>query len=91
MNPGGATPEHSQHPRLTEEDLELIALIALGFSNSDIAGRLNASEHEVKERVSGLLAKLELSERMELILYAYTDPNVKKRVLAITARGDSAA
>jgi DNA-binding NarL/FixJ family response regulator len=91
MNPGGATSQPSHFLQLAEQDTELTALIALGVSNCDIAGRLNISEQELKQRVSRLLAKLDLKERIELIFYAHTDPQIRKQVLALAAQGNSAA
>jgi DNA-binding NarL/FixJ family response regulator len=91
MNPGGATSQPSHSLQLSEQDTELIALIALGFSNCDIAGRLNISEEELKQGVSRLLAKLDLKERVELIFYAHTNPQLRKQVLALAAQRNSAA
>ena len=89
MNPGRGTSQPS-HPQLSEQDTELIALISLCFSNCDIGGRLHNSEEELKQRVSRLLGKLDLKERIELIFYAHTDPKLRKQVLALAAQGKSA-
>ena len=86
MNPGGATTESVQ---LSPQDTDLIALIALGFANHDIACQLNISGGELKQRISRLLAKLNLKQRVELILYAHTDPLVTNKMSVLTAQANS--
>ena len=86
MNPGGATTESVQ---LSPQDTDLITLIALGFANHDIACQLNISGEELKQRISRLLAKLNLKQRVELILYAHTDPLVRNKMSVLTAQANS--
>ena len=61
------------------------------FANSDIACQLNVSEEELTQRISGLLAKLNLKQRIELILYAHTDPIVRNKISVLTAKAKSTA
>jgi NarL family two-component system response regulator LiaR len=55
---------------LTRRELEVVRLIASGRSNSQIAEELVISEGTVKTHVSNILAKLSLSDRTQLAIYA---------------------
>ncbi|MFP5578050.1 MAG: response regulator [Acidimicrobiia bacterium] len=57
-------------PRLTERELEVLRLVALGKSNREIAGDLYISENTVKNHVRNILEKLHLHTRMEAVMYA---------------------
>jgi len=48
---------------LTPRELDVLKLVALGLSNSDIAGRLVLSEHTVHRHLANILRKLSLSSR----------------------------
>jgi len=43
----------------------------------------------LKQRISRLLAKLNLKQRVELILYAHTDPLVRNKMSVLTAQANS--
>jgi NarL family two-component system response regulator LiaR len=55
---------------LTERELEVLKLVAKGFSNQDIADKLIVSERTVGAHVSNILAKLHLANRTQAALYA---------------------
>lgn len=56
---------------ITERELEVIKLIADGFSNKEIAERLFLSEGTVRNYLSQILDKLELRDRTQLAIFYY--------------------
>jgi NarL family two-component system response regulator LiaR len=55
---------------LTEREVEVIRLVARGFSNHEIADQLVVSERTVRAHVSNILDKLHLANRTQAALYA---------------------
>lgn len=55
---------------LTIEEIDMIKLIVEGRTNRDIAKKFNYSEGTVKNKVSRIYEKLELSDRVQLAVYA---------------------
>lgn len=55
---------------LTERELEVLTLIAQGYSNREIGEQLHLSERTVGKYVSNILDKLHLANRTQAALYA---------------------
>jgi DNA-binding NarL/FixJ family response regulator len=68
--PSANAPEHEPEPlleALSAREAEVLALMAQGLANKNIADRLNISEHTVKFHVSSILSKLAASSRTEAV------------------------
>ncbi len=58
-------------PALTEREREVVALVAAGLSNQDIARRLVVSPHTAKTHVNRAMTKLGAHDRAQLVIAAY--------------------
>ena len=61
----------SNFDRLTEREKEVVILVAEGLSNQEIADRLYVSFSTAKTHVSHVLTKLDLRDRIHIVIYAY--------------------
>lgn len=66
-----STVDHEGVDRLTDREREVLALVAKGLSNAEIAGELFVGEATVKTHVSSCLSKLHLRDRVQLVVFAY--------------------
>jgi two-component system, NarL family, response regulator LiaR len=71
----GAT--SSPHEQLTEREMEVLLLVAQGKTNQEIADELFIALKTVKTHVSNILAKLEVQDRTQAVVYAFQNGLVK--------------
>lgn len=69
---------------LTPREEEVVALVAEGISNREIAQKLKIKENTVKKALLRIYDRLGVSNRVELVLYALTHRENSKRVVPIT-------
>ncbi len=65
------TAEETKIARLTPREREVVALVSEGLKNKLIGERLYISETTVTHHLSSVFSKLEVSDRLELIIYAF--------------------
>ncbi|MFE3406972.1 response regulator [Streptomyces mirabilis] len=62
---------HRDLAPLTPRELEVLALMGRGLSNTELAGALTLSEATVKTHVARIFAKLALRDRAQAVVLAY--------------------
>lgn len=67
---GGA--DRTEFLRLSDREREVFLLLADGLSNREIAAEVHVTEGTVKNHVSNILRKLRLSQRSELVAFAWS-------------------
>jgi len=67
----GRDPHETRKESLTEREHQVISLIAEGLKNKQIAQRLFISETTVTHHLSSIFSKLDVSDRLELVIYAF--------------------
>ena len=58
---------------LTDREMEILLLIAKGYSNQEIASASHITIKTVKTHVSNILSKLEVQDRTQAVIYAFQD------------------
>ena len=77
------------NPLLTPREEQVVALVAEGLGNRQIARELNLSEHTIKKYLFRIFEKLGVSSRVELVLYAVNNGERPGEWLTGTSRSVS--
>jgi DNA-binding NarL/FixJ family response regulator len=73
QGPAKTDPEVAKIGALTRRERQVVTLITEGLKNRDIAARMFISETTVTHHLSSIFAKLGVSDRLELVLYAFAN------------------
>ena len=65
------TPAPAAYLGLTEKEQEVFSAVARGLSNAEIAALVFASESTVKTHVGAILRKLDLRDRVQIVVFAH--------------------
>lgn len=75
MSRGGkrvsVTPDEARIRSLTDREREVVTLIGEGLKNRQISERMFISETTVRHHLTSIFSKLDVSDRLELVIYAY--------------------
>jgi len=66
-----SNPDREKIDTLTERERQVVGLVGEGLKNKQIAARLFISETTVTHHLSSVFSKLEVSDRLELVVYAF--------------------
>jgi DNA-binding NarL/FixJ family response regulator len=66
-----AAPVPPAYLTLSEKEREVFGAVARGLSNAEIAGQVYASESTVKTHVGAILRKLDLRDRVQVVVFAH--------------------
>jgi DNA-binding NarL/FixJ family response regulator len=75
----GTTAVPSEYETLTDKEREIVREIATGRNNAEIATALFLSESTIKTHVGSVLRKLDLRDRVQVVVFAYEHGLVPKR------------
>ncbi len=68
--PAMPAPRERERSPLSQREREIVALVAQGFKNKEMAEKMFISEQTVKNHLHNIFDKLGVSDRLELALYA---------------------
>lgn len=71
QQPTESDSEAEQISQLSDRERQIIRLIGNGFKNKQIATQLCISETTVRHHLTSIFSKLEVSDRLELLVYAH--------------------
>lgn len=69
--------EERRIDNLTKRELEVLKQLAIGMCNKEVAERLNISERTVKNHVSNIFKKLEVTDRTQAAVFAIRNNLIK--------------
>lgn len=75
---GGSQNELNPFVELTDRELDVLRMIAVGKNNQEIATDLVVSESTVKTHITNLLSKLHLKDRTQAAAYAWQNGIVRR-------------
>jgi DNA-binding NarL/FixJ family response regulator len=64
-------PEEAKIATLTPREREVVGAVACGFNGPRIASKFRISEATVRHHITSILSKLEVSNKLELAVYAF--------------------
>ncbi len=70
-------PDSSKKSTLTSREQEVLSLVAIGYTNKEIAESLFVSMHTVKNHMTNIFTKLKCSNRAEAITHLFDDVTKK--------------
>lgn len=59
--------------RLSKREYEILSLVSNGYSNKEIGNELFISEKTVKNHITNMFKKLEVEDRVQAVIFAYTN------------------
>lgn len=71
VEPEPELPAPALYNTLTEREREVFAAVARGLANPEICAKLFLSESTVKTHIGAILRKLELRDRVQIVVYSY--------------------